>query len=115
MGLWVVTSVLVSALYLLPDAGPPGVAQADKLAHLIAFAAIGTTTWPAARHKTQFVILLAISAVLGIGLECLQAFVPSRHFSFLDMLANAVGLAIGAAAGRRLEGILTRLIEPRRL
>ncbi len=113
--LWVTVSALVSVLYLLPEAGPPGEAQIDKLAHLAAFSAVGVATWPATQQPRPFFYLFLIGCALGIGLECLQALVPQRHFSVLDILANMVGIAIGAAAGRRFDGVLTRLVEARRL
>lgn len=113
-GLWVAMSALVSVLYLLPDAGPPGAAQMDKLAHVAAFSAIGAATWPATQRWRAFAGLVIAGCTLGIGLECLQALVPGREFSVLDILANMVGIAIGAAAGRRLDGVLTRLVEVRR-
>jgi VanZ family protein len=109
--LWVAMSALVSVLYLLPDTGPPGDAQIDKLAHLAAFSAIGGATWPATQRWRAFGHLLTIGCLLGIGLECLQAVVPERHFSGFDILANMVGIAVGAAAGRRFDNVLTRLVE----
>ncbi len=104
-------SAVVSVLYLLPDAGPPGYANLDKLTHFIAFGAIGVATWPATQRRRGFRYLLLAGCVLGIGLECLQSFVPSRDFSIADMLANMVGIAAGAAAGWRLGDVLTRLVE----
>ena len=113
--LWIATSAVVSVLYLLPDAAPPGEAQIDKLAHLAAFSAIGIATWPATQRRRAFFQLLLVGCALGIGLECLQALVPERQFSVFDILANMVGIAIGATAGRRLDGVLTRLVEVRRI
>lgn len=112
--LWVSLSALVSVLYLLPAAGPPGAAQIDKLAHLAAFSAIGAATWPATQRSRAFNLLFFIGCALGIGLECLQALVPGRNFSPYDILANIAGVAIGAAAGRRLDGVLARMVDARR-
>jgi VanZ family protein len=109
--LWVAMTTLVSVLYLLPDAGPPGAYQIDKLAHLIAFAAIGVATWPASQQRSRFGCLLAIGCVLAVGLECLQALVPARQWSLFDVLANLTGLTLGTIAGWRFDDVLTRLVE----
>jgi VanZ family protein len=109
--LWIAMTTLVSVLYLLPDAGPPGVYQIDKLAHFVAFGAIGVATWPAAQQRGRFIRLLAISCALAVGLEVLQALVPGRQFSLFDVLANLTGLAIGVIVGWRFDDVLTRLVE----
>jgi VanZ family protein len=115
LALWSVASAVVSILYLLPDAGPPGDFELDKLAHLVAFSAIGTATWPATQRRQAFIRLFLIGCVLAIGLECLQGWVPGRQFSVFDILANVVGIVVGTAAGRRLDGLLIRLADVRGL
>jgi VanZ family protein len=114
LALWVAMSAALSVLYLLPDTGPSGNAQIDKVAHLAAFSAIGGATWPATQRWKAFSLLLLIGCLLGIGLECLQAVVPGRYFSEFDILANMVGIAVGAAAGRRFDDVLARLVKLRR-
>ena len=66
----------------------------DKLGHLLVFlmlAAISDHAFAATHFSIKKIAYLMI---YGIGLECLQYFVPGREFSFLDMLANASGLFI---------------------
>jgi VanZ family protein len=107
-------SGVVGVLYLLPDAGPPGDWQLDKLAHLAAFAAIGLTTWPATRRTGPFVSILLTSCVLAIGLEFVQAYVPGRDSSLPDVLANIAGLAAGSTGGRRLLSAPRGAVDARR-
>jgi VanZ family protein len=99
---WAAMSGIVSVLYLLPEGGPPGDWQIDKLAHLAAFAAIGLAIWPATRSTGAFVGILLTSCVMAIGLEFVQAYVPGRDSSLPDVLANIAGLAAGSTGGRRL-------------
>jgi VanZ family protein len=53
---------------------------------------------PRFTHDRQIWLLtVAASAALSFGFELLQAFLPSRVSSFVDLLANTVGAAAGAA------------------
>lgn len=119
VGLWVLVAALVALLYLLPETKPPGAYEFDKGAHLIAFAAIGFPAWFIARRRRAFLLLVSADLALGITLEFLQASVPGRDFSHFDMLANVVGIAIGATLGIYMEQIfarwlLTVIADPRR-
>ncbi len=107
-------SGIVGVLYLLPEGGPPGDWQIDKLAHFAAFAAIGLATWPATRSTGAFAGILLTSCVLAIGLEFVQAYVPGRDSSLLDVLANIAGLAVGSTGGRRLLGAPRDAVDARR-
>lgn len=91
MGL-VLLVITYMALTPLPDLLQQSVN--DKLGHTLAFILLSALThasWPNQpfgwRHGLP---LLAY----GIALECLQYFVPGRYFSFLDMLADAAGIAV---------------------
>ena len=49
-------------------------------------------------HNVQvWLFTVATSAGLSLGFELLQAFVPGRVSSFVDLLANAAGAGVGAA------------------
>ena len=81
----------------------PGFWQADKLLHAAAYALLGfmfyraflTTQVP---KTALFLIMISAlsSTAYGISDEVHQYFVPSRTFSFADMLANTLGSLIGA-------------------
>jgi VanZ family protein len=96
--LWAVTLSVTSILYLLPNAGPPGQMQLDKVAHLIAFGAIGFSGYlgPARRRPS---VPMLVSLILALLLEWLQGYVPGREYSLLDCAANLAGIAAGFAAG----------------
>ncbi|HEX2114913.1 MAG TPA: VanZ family protein, partial [Alphaproteobacteria bacterium] len=98
MGLWGVTLSATSILYLLPNAGPPGEAQLDKVTHLVAFGVIGLTSFlGAGGRRPSFPMLLSL--VLAVLLEWLQGFVPGRQYSLIDCGANLAGTGAGFAAG----------------
>lgn len=79
------------------------VPQQDKLYHfaeylvlaaLIAFALAGTGRWV---PLERFLLTVSLSALYGLLLEALQAFVPGRSASALDAVANTLGAVVGAA------------------
>lgn len=80
----------------------------DKLIHLICFAGLGfcwcwcwwfpLTGW-LERPWRQLLYVTAIVAAYGVVDEIHQYFVPGRHASALDWLADAVGGMLGGAAG----------------
>lgn len=87
-------SVLVVAyLAFLPSTDPPGAAW-DKANHLLAFAVMAWLCdlgWPAQRQATlRWFVLLGY----GLLIEAVQHFLPLRHFSLLDWLADGVGVLI---------------------
>lgn len=66
----------------------------DKLNHLLAFGvlyvlvSLGFRKWS---MKFKVVLLL----IYAIHIEMIQYFIPGREFSFLDIFADGVGIAIG--------------------
>jgi VanZ family protein len=97
IGIWTGLAVVITVLYLLPNAGPPGQAHLDKVAHLIAFGSIGFAAVLASARRWMTVPFL-ISIVLAMILEWLQSYVPGREYSIFDWAANLVGLSLGIAA-----------------
>jgi hypothetical protein len=65
----------------------------DKAQHVVAYAGLMWWFRQAFRGRALWLILLP---TMGILLEGVQRLTDARHFEFLDMLANLVGLACGA-------------------
>jgi VanZ family protein len=66
----------------------------DKLLHLAAYAGFylwGGASFPDARWRLPAALL-----AYGIAIELLQALTPYRTMSFADVVANALGLVLGA-------------------
>jgi len=77
----------------------------DKLYHLTAFAAL---VFPCALLYARTMVWLLPSALLyGGAIELIQPYV-GRSGEGLDFLADALGVAFGAALGLTLRAILTR-------
>lgn len=100
----ILSLVVLTTLSLLPMPAAPPVAGSDKLLHLAAW---GLAVIPAALALGGRVLpVVALFLVWSIAIEFVQPFV-GRFFEGADMLANAVGLSLGAGLGialRRVAG-----------
>lgn len=66
----------------------------DKLLHFAAYASFylwGGASFPDARWRLPAALL-----AYGVAIELLQALTPYRTMSFADVVANALGLVLGA-------------------
>lgn len=82
----------------------------DKVAHVVAYALL--TFWFMQIYVTlrPRMAIAAGLAVLGIMLELLQGYTGYRHFDYVDMIANTIGVALGwIAAPPRVPNLLARL------
>lgn len=86
---------LVAFVSLLP-AGGAIVGSYDKSAHLLTYAIFATLAYrlrlPSRRYIYVCIGIIAYSGLLEVG----QSFIPGREMSGLDLLANALGVSLGA-------------------
>ena len=114
-GAILVASVLPSSTGVAPPAGPgpANLVGADKWIHGLAYAGLATALlYALATSDRPFphtvALTLGLVASFGLGVELVQAPLPTRHFDLLDAVANAAGASIAATAwmaGRRLRRI----------
>lgn len=102
--LWIASLTVVAFFSLQPGTGvPPLFPGADKVAHILAYC------WLAALALRVFLLrgpafTAAWSMILyGAALEVGQRFVPGRHPSLGDILANMLGVALGVFIGHRMK------------
>lgn len=91
--LWV-SAIAILFLATTSETYPVPSAPSDKINHLIAFlelAILARLGWPRARPWPTAIALL----LFGVMIEVIQAPLPYREFSLLDILADGVGIAIG--------------------
>ena len=96
--------LLVTISYLALTPAPPASVDLgwDKLNHTAAFAALALAAclgWPETRYG-KAPLMLALLAYGG-AIEIIQWFVPGRSCEWGDLLADAMGISVGAllAAG----------------
>ncbi|NNU15546.1 VanZ family protein [Parvularcula sp. ZS-1/3] len=71
--------------------------QHDKIGHFLAYAALAACAFIGFRSKAG--IAITLSFAYGALFEGLQAMIPGRDASWLDMAANGTGVAAGLIAG----------------
>lgn len=90
--------------------GPANLVGADKWLHGLAYGglalallyALAATDRP---FPHSIALTLGVAVAFGLGVELVQAPLPTRRFEPLDVVANGVGAALAATvwmAGRRL-------------
>jgi VanZ family protein len=104
--------VVVGWLALTPQPPPEFDTGWDKLNHQLAFSALAFCAIHAGRGGRR-AIAFAWLALLAYGgaIELVQLHVPGRQAEFADLLADAVGIALGVLAAlalRRAVGLGTR-------
>lgn len=114
-GLWVGLgwAIVATIVWLSLTPSPPrlGITLGDKLGH---FAAYGTLMfWFCqlyARRATRAAYAAGFAA-MGIALELLQDATGYREFELFDMVANAVGVALGWGLAALAGDWLTQRLE----
>ena len=108
-----VLAVVVTTLALMPS--PPQEVSLgwDKLNHTAAFCALAVV-WRLAfpGNAWRWVQLAAGLMALGVAIEVAQLFVPGRQADAADLLADALGAAVGMLVAAALEWLLRRRMSP---
>jgi len=90
---YLVGAILVfSYLFFSPQSLPQEIPHSDKYGHVLVFFVLGLLLFKATnlRRRTQMLILLSY----GVGVECIQHFIPYRSGSFDDVAADAAGFLL---------------------
>lgn len=101
--LWLLAIFTVMVASVLPSDSSPMRALnqlhiSDKIEHMGAYLALAFL--PAIHERRRFVIAAALGAVaLGVALEYVQLYSGWREFEVADMIADAIGVCLGMAAG----------------
>ena len=95
----------ITTFSLIPLPELPLPAGSDKLHHFVAY---GTLMFPAAlRGKRRWFVLALVYIAWSGGIELIQPFV-NRNGEWLDLLANSIGVGVGALIGMLIRRLLLR-------
>ncbi len=104
VGVGVIWATLIWLLSSLPASGlsrPPFVG-ADKIVHFLLFAVLGFTWIRGLRPGLGLLCIVAVlGAVFGMIDEWHQSWVPGRHSTIADALADALGSVAGCITAYR--------------
>ena len=88
-------TALVALVSLQPSSGV-AIGSWDKTAHFLTYAVFAVLAWAISRSPRYFVCLCLVIIAYGVLLEYGQSFVPGRHMSMADVLANTAGVVVAA-------------------
>jgi VanZ family protein len=74
---------------------PATIRHLDKVEHFLAYLLLAGLVFFSFRSRNGRIMALVLAVFLGILLEWGQTFVPGRHASFSDGLANMLGIMSG--------------------
>jgi VanZ family protein len=109
LGWLLVAAIIFLSLWPKPPQ-PFEFEQSDKLSHIIAYLIL--TLWFANIYpqRSSQVLMSVGFFVMGVCLEFLQGMMQYRTFSYIDMLANGIGILLALYLARtRLATYLLRL------
>ena len=91
---------IVAATSLYPGSGE-GIEHLDKVVHLLVYYVFAVFGYRMLTNKQHYPYLcLGIIAYSGL-IELGQSYIPGRDMSSLDMIANVLGIALGAMVMKR--------------
>jgi VanZ family protein len=93
--------LVIAALAFGPPVGPEGPEHLDKLNHLLAFALLTVLAQAAYPDRPRAALRWALLLAYGLLIEVVQAFLPGRELSLLDLAADGAGILTGALILRR--------------
>ena len=110
---WLLIAAVIY-LSLTPHPIEIDVEQGDKLGHTIAY--LGMMLWFAQLYQRRSHVWWGLGFIaLGVVLEYLQGWSGYRDFEYMDMMADAVGVAVGWLLGgtamARFLSVIERRIE----
>ncbi len=96
---WLLAILVVAVAWLALAPAPPDALSTgwDKLNHASAFTALCVAALFAFPHSRANVLWVAVALLaFGGAIEIAQSFTPTRSAEWGDLLADAVGIALGA-------------------
>jgi VanZ family protein len=85
----------IAILSLLPPKSIEKIGEHDKINHFIAYAVLSLNFGLVVKNLKTYLFCLPLLIGYGLLLEYFQGFVPGRQPSWLDVLANSIGVSIG--------------------
>ena len=96
-GLLILYVLTMIVLAVMPSSPTSAIAKYDKSIHLIEFfvlAVLFIKTMEFYSFKGKSIFILFVLAVLIVASEVVQLFIPSRSFSYKDMIFDGIGVGM---------------------
>ncbi len=102
---------IIIFLSLTPSPPKLDIEQGDKLGHFLAYGTLMFWFCQIYATRSSRIAHALAFAAMGVALEYAQGMTDYRTFEYLDMLANATGVALGWAIASLTGGETLRRIE----
>ena len=97
---FIVFAIIVAVTSLRPGDGV-NIDPLDKVVHLLVYYIFAVLGYRALSNKRYYLSLCLGIVAYGVLMEFGQSHIPGREMSALDMLANTLGVILGAAVVTR--------------
>lgn len=108
---WAAILSVIAALSLWPQGMVSDAHHLDKIGHFAAYAALAFVPSLFAKSTRRAIFIALVICTIGVGLEGVQALLPARILSLLDLAANLSGGIFGTLAGVISRPYLKRRID----
>ena len=100
--LWTILVVGLIVASIIPSLRPPSAYQLDLVIHLGVYLVLAALPAALLGRLRLAIAMGVLLAMVGLGIEVAQSYVPGRTSSELDLFANFLGIVLGLTTGRLL-------------
>ncbi len=94
IGFYVLYGLIITYFSLTPIEHKVSESIWDKASHFIAYLILFIIA-KKVLTKFNYLTCAIICCIYSFSIECIQYFIPNRHFEGIDMLANVLGICLG--------------------
>ena len=102
--IFLVYAAVVAFVSLQPASGE-GIEHLDKLVHLLVYYIFAVLAWRSLANKRYYILMCLGIVAYGGLIELGQSYIPTREMSGYDLLANTLGVVLGAAVVTRNKNV----------
>ncbi|WP_251360011.1 VanZ family protein [Kangiella sp. TOML190] len=94
--LFVIATVVIFILSLIPGKQLPSGLPWDKAVHFVGYAGLAFLARLGSKKHPSWQLVIGC-IIFSLLIEFLQQFIPNRGFEWLDLLANSLGVVAGVS------------------
>lgn len=92
LAILLISIIVFSYLFFSPQSLPSDIPHTDKYGHIIVFFCLSMLIYKCINIARRYQIAILVS--YGIGVECIQYFIPYRSGGLDDVAADAIGVVL---------------------
>ena len=108
---WMAAMGIALVFALKPQSLQLGFEGADKILHMLAFICLSFMPAIMLSKARDMIFGLLFVMAIGIGIELIQHYIPSRNAEFMDVVFDGLGVAIGTMMGLSLRSMYQSMLS----